>query len=100
MNREREELLKEILAEPDVPRKVAVKNLLRFVDRMKPETQQMRDFLMAVFGAETRAESSKIRKTWYAKMSPAEQESFSTAFGKCLLNQVGTAEQVAEPLAA
>ena len=53
MNKEKEALLKAILAQPDVPRKIAPKNVLRFVDRMKPETEAMRDYLMAIFSSET-----------------------------------------------
>ena len=88
MNKEREALLKEILAEPDVPRKVSPKNLLRFVDRMQPETQEMRDYLMATFSAETRAESKVIREAWYAKMTPIEQKAFSEAFYVCCMNEL------------
>jgi hypothetical protein len=100
MNKQREALLKEILAEPDAPRKVAYKNLVRFVDRMSPETQEMRDFLMAVFGAETRAESSRIEEIWLNRMTPAARESFSAAFSQCLLNQFSISEKVVEPVAA
>lgn len=87
MNKEKEALLKQIRAQPDVPRKVAPKNLLRFVDQMQPATQQMRDYLMAIFGAETQAESSEIQKTWYAKMTPTERKSFSEAYYHCCKNQ-------------
>jgi hypothetical protein len=87
MNKEKEALLKAILAQPDVPRKVASKNVLRFVDRMKPETEAMRDYLMAIFSSETDAESDAISKKWYAKMTPIEQKVFSEAFYRCCMNQ-------------
>jgi hypothetical protein len=87
MNKEKEALLKAIMAEPDVPRKVSLKSLLRFVERMEPETQQMRDYLMAVFSAETSAESNAISKAWYAKMTPAERQSFADAYYLCCMNQ-------------
>ncbi len=85
MNKKKEALLKAILAQPDVPRKVAPKNVLRFVDRMKPETQEMRDYLMAIFSSETEAESDAISKKWYAKMTPIEQKIFSEAFNRCCM---------------
>jgi hypothetical protein len=87
MNKEKEALLKAIMAEPDVPRKVSPKNLLRFVERMQPETQEMRDFLMAKFSAETHAESHAISESWYAKMTPSERKSFAEAYYRCCMNQ-------------
>jgi hypothetical protein len=87
MNKEKEALLKEILARPDVPRKVAPKNVLRFVDRMQPKTQEMRDYLMAIFSSETQAESDAISKKWYAKMTPSEQQTFAEAFARCCMNE-------------
>jgi hypothetical protein len=39
MNKEKEALLKEILAEPDnTPHKVSMKGILRLLERMKPQT--------------------------------------------------------------
>jgi hypothetical protein len=95
MNKEKEALLKAILAQPDVPRKIAPKNVLRFVDRMKPETQEMRDYLMAIFSSETEAESDAISKKWYAKMTPIEQKIFSEAFNRCVRNELDSYKQVA-----
>jgi hypothetical protein len=94
MNKEREALLKEILAQPDVPRKVAPKNVLRFVDIMQPETQDMRDYLMAIFSSETLAQSDAISKAWYDKMTPKEQKLFSDAYVRCIKNGVNSKKQV------
>ncbi len=87
-NKEKEALLKEILERPDVPTKVTPKNVLRFVDRMQPKTQEMRDYLMATFSAETRAESAAIREAWCAEMSPSERQAFSEAFYRCCMNEL------------
>ena len=87
MNKEKEALLNKILERPDVPTKVAPKNILRFVDRMRPQTQEMRDYLMAIFSVETRAESAIIREAHYAKMTSTEQKAFSEAFYRCCMNQ-------------
>ena len=88
MNKEKEALLNKILERPDVPTKVAPKNLLRFVNRMRPQTQEMRDYLMAFFSAETQAESTAIREAWYAKMSPNERQAFSEAYYRCCMNEL------------
>jgi hypothetical protein len=88
MNKEKEALLREIMAEPDVPRKVSMKNLLGFIDRMQPETQAMRDYLMAFFSAETQAESADIREAWCAKMSSSERQAFSDAYYRCCMNEL------------
>jgi hypothetical protein len=94
MNKERAALLKEILAQPDVPRKVATKNVLRFVDSMQPETQDMRDYLMAIFSSETLAQSDAISKAWYDKMTPREQKLFSDAYVRCIKNGLNSNKQV------
>jgi arylamine N-acetyltransferase len=94
MNKEKEALLKEILAQPDVPRKVAPKNVLRFVDRMQPKTQDMRDYLMAIFSSETQAESSAIREAWCAKMTPNERKLFSDAYFRCIKNGLNSNKQI------
>jgi hypothetical protein len=99
MNKEKEALLKEILERPDVPRKVAPKNVLRFIDRMRPQTQEMRDYLMATFSAETRAESKAIGDAWYAKMTPTEQKAFSEAFYVCCMNQFHEPSEVERKIA-
>ena len=93
MTKEKEALLKEILARPDVPRKVAPKNVLRFVERMQPETQHMRDYLMAIFSSETQAESRAIKEAWYAKMTPNEQKAFSEAFYRCCMNEIAASKK-------
>jgi hypothetical protein len=94
MNKEKEALLQEILARPDVPRKVSPKNVLRFVDRMQPKTQEMRNYLMAFHSAETRAESRAITETWYAKMTLAERKAFDQAYYDCCMNEFNTYKQV------
>ena len=94
MNKEREALLEQIMNEPDIPRKVSHKNLLRFVERMQPETQEMRDYLMAVYSAETVAESNAIEKAWLAKMTPAKQKAFSDAHYRCILNELENSKKV------
>ena len=88
MNKEKEALLRQIMAEPDVPRKVSMKNLLGFIEQMQPETQQMRDYLMAFFSAETQAESTAVREAWCAKMSPSERQTFSEAYYRCCMNEL------------
>ena len=94
MNKEKEALLKAIQAEPDVPRKVAKKNLLRFIERMQPETQEMRNFLMAKFSAETRAESRAISEAWYAKMTPRQQQAFSEDYHRCCMNELENSKNI------
>jgi Tfp pilus assembly protein FimV len=93
MTEERAALLKEILETPDVPRKVAPKNVLRFVDRMQPKTQDMRDYLMAIFSSETQAESSAIREAWCANMTPNERKAFAEAFYRCCMNELAASKK-------
>ena len=88
MNKEKEALLKAILAEPDVPKKISHKNLVRFVDQMQPETQEMRNYLMAFFSSETSAQASAVKEKWYAKMTDDEQRLFSEAYYRCIKREL------------
>jgi hypothetical protein len=94
MNKEREALLKEILAQPDVPHKVSERSIQRLLGRMKPQTEEMRDYLIAYYSAETRAESRAFSNAFYAKLSPQEAKDFDEAYCQCLLNDVGLTEPV------
>jgi hypothetical protein len=90
MNKEKEALLKEILAQPDIPRKVSPKSVLRFVNGMQPETQEMRDYLMAIFSAETQAERNAFRDAWYTRMTLAERKAFEQAYYRCCMTGLNT----------
>ncbi len=85
MNKEKEALLKEILAQADVPRKVSPKSVLRFVNGMQPETQEMRDYLMAIYSSETQTQRNAITKIWYAKMTLTEIKAFEQAYYRCCI---------------
>ena len=71
MNKEKENLLNKLLSEPDVPYLVSKKSINRLMERMKPETQDMKAYLIAYYSAETSAESQTILKAKYASMTPA-----------------------------
>jgi hypothetical protein len=88
MTKEKEALLKEVLEAPDVPRKISPKNILRFVNRMQPKTQFMRDYLTAWLYTETHAESRAMTKAWTATMTPEELKAFNRALHFCLMNDL------------
>jgi hypothetical protein len=95
MNKEKEALLKAILAEPDdVPRKVSMKSILRLLERMQPQTEEMREYLIAYFSAGTYAKSRAIHDAKYATFTPEKASAFSKAYCQCLLNDVGISEDV------
>jgi hypothetical protein len=92
MNKEKEALLKEVLAQPDIPHKVSERSIQRLLGRMKPQTKEMRDYLIAYFSSETRAQASAFSKEYYAKLSPKEAKEFDEAYCQCLLNDVGLSD--------
>jgi hypothetical protein len=92
MNKEREALLKEILAQPDVPHKVSERSILRLLGRMKPQTKEMRDYIVAYFSSETRAQAHAFKKDYFAKLSPLQAKEFDAAFVQCLFNDVGLSD--------
>jgi hypothetical protein len=94
MNKEKEALLKEILAKPDEPHAVSKKSIMRLIERMQPETEDMKAYLIAYYSADTHAESQAIRKTKLASMSPKEAALFNAAYLRCLENDVNYGKQV------
>jgi hypothetical protein len=94
MNKEKEALLKEILGQPDIPHKVATKNLMRLIERMQPQTEDMKAYLIAYYSAETHAESQAIQKAKLSSLTPAEARSFNAAYLRCLENDVNYGKRV------
>ena len=47
MNKEKETLLNKFLSEPDVPYLVSKKSINRLIERMQPETEDMKEYLIA-----------------------------------------------------
>jgi hypothetical protein len=92
MNKEKEALLKTILTEPDIPHKVSERSLQRLLTRMKPQTEEMREYLIAFYSAETRAQSRAVHAAFYAKFTPEKAKIFDEAYYQCLLNDLDIAE--------
>lgn len=90
MNKEKEALLKATLAQPDEPHKVSMKSIMRLLARMQPETEEMKEYLIAYYSAETLAESRAIRKAKYASFTPAESKIFHDAYIRCLENDLSS----------
>lgn len=94
MNKEKEGLLKTILVEPDIPHKISERSIQRLLTRMKPQTEEMREYLIAFYSAETRAQSRAVHAAFYAKFTPEKAKSFDEAYCQCLLNDLGISEQL------
>jgi hypothetical protein len=94
MNKEKEALLKKILEAPDVPRKVSMKSIMRLLERMQPETEEMREYLIAFYSSETVAESRAIHDAKYASMTPAEAKVFHDAYHRCVENDLNIGKKV------
>ena len=94
MNKEKETLLNKVLSEPDVPYLVSKNSINRLIERMQPETEDMKEYLIAYYSAETSAESQAILKAKYASMTPAQAKAFDAAYLRCLENDVNYGEKV------
>ena len=94
MNKEKENLLNKILSEPDVPYLVSKKSINRLIERMQPETEDMKAYLIAYYSAETSAKSQAILKEKYASMTPDQTKAFDAAYLRCLENDVNYGEKV------
>jgi hypothetical protein len=98
MTEEKAAFLKEILEASDIPRKISPKNVLRFVDRMQPKTQFMRDYLTAWLSAETDAEGRAMTKVLTDTMTSEELKAFDRAFYDCLMNDLRSNQVVKKPV--
>jgi hypothetical protein len=94
MNKEKEALLKTILTEPDIPHKISERSIQRLLKRMKPQTEEMRAYLIGFYSAETRAQSRAFHSAFYAKFTPEKAKTFDEAYCQCLLNDLDIAEQL------
>ena len=88
MNKEKEALLKRILTEPREPHKVSMKSIVRLLGRMQPETEEMKDYIIAYYSSETREEARAIHDAKYASMTPAQQKAFDVAYYRCVENDL------------
>jgi glycyl-tRNA synthetase (class II) len=95
MNKEKEALLKAVLTEPeDMPHKVSMRSIQRLLERMKPQTEEMRNYLIAFYSAETHAQSRAVHEAIYAKFTAAKTKAFDEAYYQCLLNDLGISEDI------
>ncbi len=93
MNKEKEALLAEILARPDVPHKVSERSIQRLLGRMKPQTSEMRTYLIGFYSAETHAERCVFHDAFYAPFTPEKAKAFDEAYLQCMLNDLGISEE-------
>ena len=94
MNKEKEALLKAILAESDnVPHTVSMKSILRLLERMQPQTEEMRDYLVAFYSSETYAKGRAVHEAKYATFTPEKAKAFDEAYYQCMLNDLGMSEE-------
>jgi hypothetical protein len=93
MNKEKEALLAEILARPDVPYKVSERSIQRLLGRMQPQTSEMREYLIGFYSAETHAERCVFHDAFYAAFTPEKAKAFDEAYLQCMLNDLGISEE-------
>jgi hypothetical protein len=88
MNKEREALLAEIRQEKDTPRVVSMKSILRWVERMQPQDEAMRTYLISYFTASTLKEKQALKAAKLATLSAIEQKIFLEKWWQCVNNDM------------
>jgi hypothetical protein len=88
MNKEREALLAEIRQETDTPRAVSMKSILRWVERMQPQDEAMRAYLISYFSAPTLKEKQALKAAKLATLSSTEQKIFLEKWWACVNNDM------------
>ena len=88
MNREREALLNEIRQGPDTRRTVSMKSILRWVERMQPQDEAMRAYLISYFSAPTLQEKQALKAAKLATLNGREQKVFLEKWWACVNNDM------------
>jgi hypothetical protein len=71
-------------------RKIAPKNVSKFIQRMEPMSEDMRVFLYAYFSAPNEEAQLKIKNDKLATMTVEQQQVFHKAFLQCLKHELNT----------
>ena len=87
MKKEDEELLNEILAEPRVVISNK-KNIHKYLDRMEPMSDSMRDYMTAYLTVESDKVFKILEEIKFSKMSISERKAFDSELFHCLENQL------------
>jgi hypothetical protein len=84
MNKGKEALLTKIRGEKDTPHTVSMKSILRWVERMQPQDEAMRSYLITYFSAPTLKEKQAIKAAKLATLTSSEQKIFLKNGGNAL----------------
>jgi hypothetical protein len=88
MNNEREALLTKVRQDKDAPKVVSTKSILRWVERMQPQDEAMRSYLISYFSAPTLKEKQAIKAAKLATLTAVEQQSFLEKWWQCVGNDM------------
>ena len=86
MNKKREALLAKIRAEKDTPHRASNKSISRWLERMQPQDEAMRSYLIAYFSAPTLREKQVVKDNKLATLSSEEQKVFLAQWWECVEN--------------
>ena len=88
MNKEKEVFLTKIRQEKDTPHKASMKSILRWVERMQPQDNAMRTYLIAYFSAPTLRDKQAVKATQLATLTSTEQTVFLEKWWQCVQNDM------------
>jgi hypothetical protein len=88
MNKEREAVLAKIRVEKDTPHVVSAKSISRWLERMQPQDEAMRLYLIAYFSAPTLKEKQAVKAAKLASLTPSEQKIFLEKWWACIENDM------------
>jgi hypothetical protein len=88
MNKEKEALLAKIRQEKDTPRTVSTKSIARWIERMQPQDDAMRSYLITYFSASTLKEKQAVKAAKLATLTTAEQKVFLEKWWTCVENDM------------
>ena len=88
MNKEKEALLQKISKEKDTAYSVSKQSILRWIERMQPQDDDMRSYLFSYFSTPTLKEKQALKAAKLASLTVAEQNIFLEKWWKCVENDM------------
>jgi hypothetical protein len=88
MNKQKEALLAKIRQEKDTPHSVSAKSIARWIERIQPQDDAMRSYLITYFSASTLKEKQAVKAAKLATLTTAEQKVFLEKWWTCVENDM------------
>ena len=95
MKKENEDFLNEILKKPRVFGVFNKHNVMKYINRMEPMSNQMREYLVAYMTVESEEALKRLEETYFSNMTVSQKKSFENELFVCMENDLNHYRQPA-----